>query len=89
LPDTSRQSDGNALPQGAPHEKDQRPQGRQEVLTAMQQAAEARGLIAKTAQVEAGPVICVSGPKGEIACLVTETGFDVDAWADSIKARLA
>lgn len=61
---------------------------RQEILKQMIEAARARGLKALSRQTEAGPVIVVGGPKGAIACLVTESGFDVAAWADSIKARL-
>lgn len=58
------------------------------MLTQMVEAVKARGMKARAAETDAGPVIVVNGPKGEIGCLVTETGFSVDAWADSIKARL-
>lgn len=54
----------------------------------MVQAAKSRGMDARTAYVDAGPVIVVSGPKGEVGCLVTETDFDVSEWAESIKARV-
>jgi len=61
---------------------------RQEILKQMIEAVRARGLKAFSRQTEVCHVIVVGGPKGAIACLVTESGFGVAAWADSIKARL-
>ena len=59
------------------------------MLAEMCRALTARGLNAQSRVTGAGPVIVVSGTKGELLCLVTEAGFEIDAWADGIKARLS